>query len=176
MKKLADSASFGAIRKFDIHTGIDFHCKEGTSVFAMRAGTVRQEIFTGPRAGSAWWNETYALLVEDETGVTLYGEILPERKLDLRFNAEHPVSVKVGDCLGTVMRVLKKNKGAPTSMLHLERYTSNTKTSVVWNLRTPQPENLLDPTKEFSDQELAMLFEDATILSHLITKKVRTNE
>ena len=159
--KLPDSAMFGAIRKHDIHTGIDLHCPEGTKVYALRDGSLFcQEIFTGPRAGSAWWNETFALFIEDDTGVTVYGEILPRRDLDFRFltKEDYPTPIKAGELLGTVMKVLKKNKGKPNSMLHLERYELGTKESVIWNLRTPRPEGLLDPTKEFTDKELALLF------------------
>ena len=35
------------------------------------------EAFTGPGAGSPWWHDTEAVLVEGESGVVLYGELVP---------------------------------------------------------------------------------------------------
>lgn len=130
---------FGAVRKFDIHTGIDLHTAVGTKVYAMEAGTVVAIVdFTGEYAESPWWNNTQAVMVEGDSGVILYGEIQP--------------SVKVGDyvfaggVVGTVLQVLKTDKGKPLAMLHLELYTTGTREPVWWKLDEPKPANLLDPT------------------------------
>lgn len=131
--------AFGVARRYDVHTGVDLYVPEGTEVFALESGlVVAVEDFTGPKAGFPWWNDTQAVLVEGVSGVLLYGEL--------------DASVKTGDfvqegqLLGYVKRVLRKDKGTPTSMLHFERYTHGTTASVVWELGNPKPYNLVDPT------------------------------
>ncbi len=159
--KLKESAMFGAVRKYDIHTGIDLWCLPDPPIYAMRDGIVIwQEVFTGPSAGSPWWNDTFALAVQDKTGITLYGEIQVDHEVDLWFNVPQTtkIPVKAGQLVGTVMTVLKKDKGVPTTMLHLERYMLGSTCSTVWNLGEPQPRRLLDPTQEFTDEEIEVLF------------------
>ena len=49
---------FGAVRKSDIHTGIDLYCEQGTQIVAVEDGVVVHiEGFTGPNADdpSPWW-------------------------------------------------------------------------------------------------------------------------
>lgn len=130
---------FGAVRKFDIHTGIDLHTSVGTKVYAMESGIVVAVLdFTGPDADSPWWNATKAVMVESESGVILYGEIEPKVNVgDYVF---------AGDLIGTILQVLKTDKGKPLAMLHLELYTHGTREPVWWKLNEPKPANLLDPT------------------------------
>jgi acyl carrier protein phosphodiesterase len=67
---------FGAVRKHDVHTGVDLYCAEGQPVQAVEAGTVVAILdFTGPKAGSRWWRDTRAVMVEGAEHVVLYGEI-----------------------------------------------------------------------------------------------------
>ena len=105
--------SFGIQRTHDVHTGIDLYCDEHTQVFAVESGRVIDVgIFTGEKVESPWWNETFYVSVLGNTGVVVYGEIKP--------------CVNIGDIvdessvIGTVMQVLKRDKGRPRSMLHLE--------------------------------------------------------
>lgn len=129
--------SFGAIRKHDIHTGIDLYAPEGTNVYAVEDGiVVNVEAFTGPNVGSPWWNETHAILIEGRSGVILYGEMEPLVK-----NGE---CVNSGDLIGKVKTVLRKDKGNPMSMLHFELYKHGTKESVWWH--TEKPDCLMNPT------------------------------
>lgn len=134
--------AFGVKRKHHIHEGIDLYADEGEPVWAINEGVVTSiYIFTGPVVGMPWWRETWAMAVQDETGSWVYGEIEPDPDIhvgDL---------VRANELLGTVKRVLVKDKGRPTSMLHLERwklgcipYTRN------WLGGQPQPEFLEDPT------------------------------
>lgn len=135
--------AFGVKRKHDIHTGVDLYAPEGTPVFPMEEGTIVAIIhdFTGEWAGSPWWNDTGAVMVEDGSGVWLYGEIRPSEMLKVG------MKVDVGDTLGYVQTVLKVDKGAPMSMLHLERYTRGSRVPIsVWPLDTPKPDKLIDPT------------------------------
>lgn len=138
---LPHHGAFAAIRKFDIHTGIDLYCEDGDKVFAVEDGTVVEiQPYTGEEVGSPWWNYTEAVLVEGKSGVICYGEILPADGIKIG----QPVSS--GDLIGSVKQVLKKDKGLPMSMLHFELYRHGTRDTVLWYLNEPQPESLLDPT------------------------------
>lgn len=142
LAKIPAHARFGAVRRHDIHTGIDLHCPEGTEVYAIEQGeVVRIEPFTGAIAGSPWWNNTWAVHVKTSNGYTLvYGEVI---------SAVHVGDiVKPGDLIGTVTRVLINDKGLPTSMLHLEQYSEvPSEGTVWWKLGEPQPTGLMDPSR-----------------------------
>lgn len=140
--------AFGAVRKHDIHTGVDLYCNLGDSVFSIEEGTVISiEEFTGTLANSPWWNDTKAVLVKGKSGVILYGELDPSVSVG-QFLQE-------GQIIGNVIAVLKKYKGkTPTTMLHMEQYSSNITHSVIWNLNETKPTGLVDVTpilmKEFA--------------------------
>lgn len=139
MIKISEEGKFGATRKYDIHTGIDLICDAGTKIYAIEDGmVVNIEVFTGPNAESPWWNETMAVLVEGESGIICYGEVDPAVEIGQQ--------VKVGDLIGKIMRVLKKDKNKPMSMLHLELYKSGTKNTVWWHIGEGRPNCLLDPS------------------------------
>lgn len=131
---------FGGIRRHDRHTGIDLYAPEGSPVVAMEAGTIVAVIdFTGPAVGTSWWLPTRAILVEGASGVILYGEV----DTDLIVGLE----LAEGMELGQVERVLRNDKGRPTSMLHLEHYFHGARRSVEgWplGLKDP-PKGLRDP-------------------------------
>ena len=130
--------SFGFRRRFDVHTGIDLYCEDASLFRAIEAGTIVAVIpFTGPTAGSPWWNDTDAVLIEGESGVILYGEVEPI--------VEVGEVIEPGEVLGTVKTVLLKDKGRPMTMLHLELYVHGTREPIWWPLDVPQPEGLLDP-------------------------------
>jgi murein DD-endopeptidase MepM/ murein hydrolase activator NlpD len=132
---------FGAVRKHDIHTGVDLYTEPGTPVHAVEDGmVVAIENFTGPSVGSPWWLETKAILVEGLSGVVCYGEV--EIAEGISVGAAVPRAVR----LGVVAPVLRKDKGRPTTMLHLELYESGTRASVVWTLGCSMPKGLRDPT------------------------------
>jgi hypothetical protein len=134
--------SFAYERRFDIHTGVDLYCREGQEVYAMESGVIISIVqVTGANAGSKWWNDTWAILVQGPSGVILYGEI--------KADSNHKVgqSVCSGQLLGTVLRVLKHDKDLPMNMLHLELYDDPVLDGVIWNLDQPKPLNLKDPTE-----------------------------
>lgn len=140
------SGSFAAERKHDIHTGIDIYCEPNQVCCAMESGeVVKIEIFTGPNAEptSPWWNETQAVFVEGKTGVIVYGEIKPLSTIKVG------KKISAGQILGHVLTVLKKDKGLPMTMLHVELYEKGTRETVVWGLGENKPQTLLDPTKLF---------------------------
>lgn len=133
--------SFGVVRKHDIHTGVDLYCEPMSEVVAIEDGTVLDVInFTGSVAGSPWWNETMAVLIKGESGIILYGEILPDS------NIKKGVLILAGQSIGKVITVLKIDKNKPMTMLHLELYNQEIKDAVVWQLSQIKPEALEDPT------------------------------
>jgi murein DD-endopeptidase MepM/ murein hydrolase activator NlpD len=135
-----EPGSFGYIRRYDIHTGVDMYCSENDEVFAIEDGVVINiEKFTGESAGSPWWNDTQSILIEGNSGVILYGEI--EVSSDITIGSD----IKEGDLLGVVKTVLKRDKGkTPLNMLHMELYKKGTTESVWWDLNSDKPENLLN--------------------------------
>lgn len=134
---------FGAVRKHDVHTGVDLYCDPDQIVVAIEEGTVvKIENFTGENATppTPWWNNTQAVMVEGPSGVIVYGEIKPLDSLKVGDK------IKAGKILGRVVTVLKKDKGLPMTMLHVELYKTGARETVVWNLGENQPDTLLDPT------------------------------
>ncbi len=138
--QLFPQSRFGAVRKHDIHAGVDIYCPEETIVFASEPGEVISvEQFTGRDVGSPWWNDTWAVVIKTETHYALYGEILPYVLLS--------PTIKAGQPIGAVIPVLKKDKGMnPLSMLHFEMY-SELPAAIVWNHNEQKPHNLINPTE-----------------------------
>ena len=144
--------TFGHVRKHDIHTGIDLYTVKDADVFAVECGEiVKIDYFTGAKAGSPWWYETCAIMVEGKSGVINYGEIQPHARVGHR-----PLlgrKIEAGYCLGRVIPVLPPDKlrqdipGHSCSMLHLELYEHGCREFAVWNLGEPRPKGLLDPTQ-----------------------------
>lgn len=134
---------FGVIRKHDIHTGMDLYCQPEQKVVAVEDGEVVViEEFTGSKSNppTPWWEDTQAVLIEGASGVVVYGEIKPIEGL------RAGQKVKQGEIIGHVSTVLKKDKGLPMTMLHIELYKPGTRETVIWSLNEPKPDNLLDPT------------------------------
>lgn len=117
--------AFGVQRKYHIHEGVDLYAPEGTPVFAVEDGEVVAVIpFTGEHANYPHWENTWAVLVEGETGVVVYGEIQAIVKPGDRVGA--------GQSIGSILRVLRKDKGRPMAMLHLELYDHGVRDTVEW--------------------------------------------
>lgn len=136
--------SFLYKRRHHVHEGIDLYCLPGQLVVAMTPGIVTNIIpFTGEIAGTPHWHNTYGVVVEDTDGVWIYGEISPADNLLIGSK------INEGQLVGIVTPVLKTNKGRPTSMLHLERYTKGTTHSIgILEHNNPIPDNLVDPVPE----------------------------
>lgn len=133
--------AFAVKRKFHTHEGVDLYAPQGTPVNAVEAGVVLEvKPFTGEHAGAglAHWHNTWAVFVQGESGVVVYGEIAPHVK-------KHQ-TVKAGELLGVVLKVLKKDKGRPTCMLHLELRTHGNTEDIEWLDHNNKNPALLDPT------------------------------
>lgn len=142
-----EPGTFGVARKFEHHTGIDLYADRGTEVVAVEAGiVVLIEVFTGPLAPdpSPWWNNTQAVLIEGSSGVVTYGEVTAL--------VEVGQVIKAGDVVGVIEDpVLRRFKGRPMAMLHLELAVPGTRTTYWGWLDNPQPKALLDPTPKLRE-------------------------
>lgn len=135
-----DCGLCGAVRKHDIHTGLDFYCEQGDSVSCVRDGVVVDVFqFTGVAVGSPWWNDTFAVVVESGDRIFVYGEVTP--------SVSRGTQVVVGQLLGHVIPVLRVDKGnTPMSMLHLEVWEkAHYKKNCIWFRGHHKPDGLLDP-------------------------------
>jgi hypothetical protein len=144
------SGAFGLVRTNHVHEGVDLYCPDGTPVFAVEDGVVVSILpFTGqnafavnPKTGETeplhWWLDTDVVMVAGATGVVAYGEIKPACKVGDVLEA--------GQVLGHVTRVLKKDKGRPMSMLHIELHVHGTVVPTCWYQENGKPESLMDPT------------------------------
>lgn len=145
---------FGAVRKYDVHTGIDIFAEKGTIVTSPFDGeVVKIGNFTGMDAEptpSPWWNDTQYVIVKHLIPVFYaHGEFIDIYVLygEINVNPELFVGqqIKEDEVLGTVVQVLKHNKGLPTSMLHVEMYNECPSTPAIWHLNDQKPPNLQDP-------------------------------
>jgi len=152
--------AFGTKRRHDVHKGVDLYCPPDTVVYAVEEDEVVDiRWFTGEKAGFPWWNNTMAVSIEGESGVVVYGEILIDQVNDMRVGKK----IERGCYVGNVERVLKKDKGRPTSMLHFALHHHNVLSNGRWDIGDPQPVGLIDPTNrliasrfydEFADNAL----------------------
>lgn len=132
--------AFGVTRAHHVHEGVDLYCPAGTPVAAVEAGEVVMIApFTGPHAASPWWLDTYAIFVEGISGVVVYGEVTPTVAYGRR--------VAAGEVLAEVQTVLRRDKGRPRAMLHLELHASGARDAPEW-LAGARPPTLRDPTPE----------------------------
>lgn len=134
--------AFGVVRKHHIHEGIDLYTSKTALVTAISSGVVVAIYqFTGEAVGMPWWNDTWAIAVQDDDGIWVYGEIQQPRTIAV---GDHVVE---GHYIAQVKQVLMKDKGKPTNMLHLERWKKYSHPhTFTWHLGTTQPDFLVDPT------------------------------
>ncbi len=147
--------AFGIERRHDVHKGVDLYCPQGTEVFAVEDSVLcHLRPFTGEVAGSPWWENTWAVSLAGESGIVVYGEIRPYWELGGLDNPLIPPrEIKRGELIGFVKTVLSKDKGRPTSMLHLALHNHGVLSNGVWEKGEPQPVGLLDPTQLLVESE-----------------------
>lgn len=134
--------AFGVERRHHFHEGVDLYTPPNAWVFAMEAGVVVQvRPFTGAALGHTWWNDTDAVFVQGPSGIIVYGEMAPAVGMG--------DYVRQGQPLGRIARVLKKDKGRPMDMLHLELRDAEHSDALMcfdWHKHLMQPPWLRDPT------------------------------
>ena len=153
LPKFYEPGAFGAIRKFDIHEGVDIYTHDGADVHAVEDGVVTAVyVFTGKKADCDWWNETWCIKVEGKSGVVTYGE-LAEPMINVG------AKVYVGGIIGHITPVLKPEKYRPDirnhsiAMLHLE-LRKETCHLDGWKLDGDRDKRLLDPTPYLKSKDL----------------------
>ena len=150
-----EPGAFGAIRKFDIHEGVDIYTHDGAPVYAVEDGVVTAVYeFTGKKANCDWWNETWCIKVEGKSGVVTYGELI-EPMINVG------AKVYAGGIIGHVTPVLKPEKYRPdirnhsVAMLHLELRTETCHLDG-WQLEGQRDKRLLDPTPYLKNKDLIL--------------------
>jgi len=134
--------AFGVKRSHDRHRGIDLYAPPGTEVYAVEDGKIVDiRPWTGPKANCDWWLDTDAVLVEGKSGLVVYGEIEV-----IIGEVEVGMSIEKGDVVGRVKRVLRNDKGRPTSMLHLELRELGFLRNISKDWDNEVPDGIKDPT------------------------------
>ena len=128
-------------RRHDKHKGVDLYADIGDCVYAVESGTIVDICpFTGEIAGFPWWENTWGIYAEGNSGIVVYGEIIPEKNLKIGD------IVKSGDHIGIVQKVLKKDNGRPQSMLHIELHEKGYIHTDQWEIAKEKPIGIIDPT------------------------------
>jgi hypothetical protein len=139
--------AFGFPRKKGMsrHTGVDLYSVHDAPVYAVEPGVVVSvEPFTGPQDNSPWWLDTDAILVEGESGVICYGEVIP--------NVQVGDEVRALDKIAFVSTVIPEGKERPDipghsrSMLHMELYDRGTKAASTSWKQGREELGMRDPT------------------------------
>jgi len=134
--------AFGVKRRHDKHRGVDLYAPEGTLVTPVEDGVVViVRPWTGKDANCPWWEDTEAIGILGESGLVYYGELRVNNNLKPGMKV-----VKGTTWLGRVIKVLKKDKGRPMSMLHLELREPGFLKNIDKDWEFNLPKGLLDPT------------------------------
>jgi len=134
--------AFGIRRRYDHHCGVDLYAPVGESVYPVEVGEIVDICpFTGPKSGYEFWLDTDAVYIKGKSGVVVYGEIKVNKNLKIGDK------IKGDEILGTVQRVIVKDKGRPMSMLHLELHHNDHPHCGHWHRGGEKPFGKLDPTK-----------------------------
>lgn len=151
-----EPGAFGAIRKFDIHEGVDIYTHADAPVYAVEDGVVTAVYeFTGKNANCSWWNPTWCVKVEGKSGVVTYGE-LSKPTIEVGEGVLGGVTV-----VGHVTPVLRPEKYRPdirnhsVAMLHLELRTETCHLDG-WQLDGNRDKRLLDPTPYLKSKDIIM--------------------
>lgn len=155
LPRFNEPGAFGAIRKFDIHEGVDIYTYSGANVHAVEDGVVTAVYeFTGKNAQCDWWNDTWCIKVKGKSGVVTYGEIAKPHHL-LKVGTK----IEAGEVIGSVTPVLDAKKyradirNHSTAMLHIE-LRKETCHLDGWKLDSQRDSRLLDPTPYLKSKDL----------------------
>ena len=135
--------AFGVKRRHDKHRGVDLYVPDGTPVYAVEDGIIKDiRPWTGTKANCDWWENTEAVGVEGLSGLIIYGEI----SVDVNIYVND--KIKAGQFIGYVKTVLKKDKGRPMSMLHLELREPGFYRNIDKDWDETLPTGIKDPTPQ----------------------------
>lgn len=150
-----EPGAFGAIRKYDIHEGVDIYTHDGADVLAVENGVITAVYeFTGKKADCDWWNETWCVKVKGKSGVVTYGELKKPRD-----SVKPGKKVYPGFVIGHVTPVLRPEKYRPdirnhsVAMLHME-LRKETCHIDGWKLDGERDKRLLDPTPYLKSKDM----------------------
>ena len=129
---------FGAPRSKDgrNHVGVDLYGDNGDPVVAIADGTVvgLQSFELG----------TWAILVEHDGFVALYGEVGPKSWKE--FGVQEGSRVKRGDPIGRVGCMQGSGSNCTSNMVHFETYRPGTRKNMRWYSGKNPPPEIFDPT------------------------------
>jgi len=133
------SAGFGFSQKDGKHqSGVDLYCAENQEIFAIEeSDVVDMFISTGENAGSSWFNNTYTLLLEGNSGVINYSGIIIDQ------NIKFGKPIKEGQLIGGVKQIMN---GVSVPTLHIELYQNGTQEPIIWHRGETKPADLIDPS------------------------------
>lgn len=136
-------AAFGSTREYKngngSHAGIDIYAPVGSKVLAIEDGkVVHVALFTGA-PWSPQWRKTWYVMVEHIDGrVAVYGEIRKPR-------IKKGQTVKSGQIIGHIAKVLFGPKTEGSAMLHFELHKPGSRVSLDWIGK--RPARFIDPTR-----------------------------
>lgn len=136
---------FGFKRKHHYHEGIDFYVPLGHRIYSGWDGQIVSVFqLTGAAVGSDWWEDSWACMIQSDSYYWMLGELSFETII------VHPgENIRKGQFIGCVGKVLKKDKGRPQTMLHLQCHTLNSQQddwAALWSDYKQKPNGLIDPT------------------------------
>jgi len=136
------TGGFGSKRKHGIHAGIDLFCDHNQPLSAVEEGIVVaiRNFSKHKKNKTPWLNRTRVILIEGETGVVAYCNVVERPGL------EPGDLVDAGEIIGKVIRINKRKRKQDRCMLHIELYTQETTRRAAWSYNFPKPTQLLDPT------------------------------
>jgi hypothetical protein len=132
------AAGFGYSQKNGKHqSGIELYCDEGQEVFAIEeSDIIDMFLSTGYGAETPWFQNTYTLLLEGNSGVINYSCILIDH--DVKFGK----TIKEGQLIGRI----KKLMDISIPSLYIGLYYNGVEEPIEWNRGEVKPTELLDPT------------------------------
>lgn len=155
---LGSPGSFAEDRQDRRHCGVDLYASSGSKVVSIEDGIVLEVgTFTSPKI-IPYWNETFYVVVENESG--LFAKYAELARVDVRPGDRLSAGQIVGR-VGSVLNPEKIDDDAPTyirslkdagdsSMLHFELYESRPEFSESYlggnRFGSGKPAGLLDPT------------------------------
>jgi len=127
---------FHALREGRWHVGIDLYANNGDPVVAIADGTVV--------AIQSFHLGSWAILVEHDGVVALYGEVRPNSWQE--FGVGVGSRVRRGQPIARIACMVGTESSCDSHMLHFETYVPGTRKNSPWYQGNPAPPAIRDPT------------------------------